>query len=213
MKFIRKNWIAATALGLLAVTMLDISAFAQESKKEPVIYSPEHCEFSVTFPSEPHQENRCEDESREKCYNLVSYTQVFDMAATVGVHVICNPATEDLYNNYSGAVMEATVRAMTEKSVVKTFDTSFREEDGYKQAGLVGEGKTGMIPTVYIAQLWIGKKSVMSVEAEMTGEAYEEADKLFSTILKSVHYKGDAEKEKSAEKLKEERKEEKDSAE
>jgi hypothetical protein len=172
----------------IAALLICAPAFAQETVKGPVTYSPEYCEFAVTFPEEPHSQRRCEDDSEEKCYDLISYTQVHEMSSTVSVRVICNPATEELFEKYSGEVMEATVKAMTEKTVVKTFDTSFREEEGYKQAGLVGEGKVGVTPTIYIAQLWIGKKSILSVEAEMTGEASEESDKLFSSILQSVHY-------------------------
>ena len=39
---------------------------------------------------------------------------------------------------------------------------------------------------IYIAQLWIGQKSAMTVEAELIGDALSEADQLFSDILRSV---------------------------
>jgi hypothetical protein len=84
--------------------------------------------------------------------------------------------------------MEATLRAMTDRSVVQTFDTTFREESGFKQAGLVGEGQSGRTPTIYIAQLWIGKTSAFSVEAELIGEAGEGAEILFRDILRSAHF-------------------------
>lgn len=156
--------------------------------EEPSTYSPEFCEFSITFPGEPYKVERCDEDNAGQCYEMVSYTQVYDMIATVNFRVICNPVGEEVKNKYSGEIMESTLKAMTQGNVIQTFDTSFREEEKYKQAGLVGESKVGNIPTIYIAQLWIGGQSALSVEAELIGEAHDEADQLFSDILKSVHY-------------------------
>lgn len=174
-------WIAASAFGLLAMTTMGYA-------EEPSIYSPEYCEFSVTFPGEPYKTRRCEDGDENRCYEQISYTQVYELNTTVNIRVICNQIGSEVRSTYSGEVMEATLRAMTQDTVVKTYDTSFREEEHYKQAGLVGEGLTGRTPTIYIAQLWIGDQSALSVEAELIGEAHDKADKLFSDILKSVRY-------------------------
>ena len=162
---------------------------AAEEAAAPVIYSPPPCEFSVTFPGEPYKTQQCEDESKkDTCFEKISYTQVYQLSSTVNFRVICNPIGEDVIETYSGSVMEKTLQAMTKDSVVQTYETSFREEKDYKQAGLVGEGKVGRLPTIYIAQLWIGKKSALSVEAEMIGEADDKADTLFSEVLRSIHY-------------------------
>jgi hypothetical protein len=171
----------------LVALLVPLAAHAAEEKK-PSTYSPDYCEFSATFPSDPFISQHCDTDTPDKCYKQISYTQVFDMESTITFHVICSPITKDIFDHYSAEVMSATLRAMTKHSVVKTFDTSFRTEEGYKQAGLVGEGEAGSLPTVYLAQLWIGKQSAFSVEAEMIGTAHEKADKLFSEVLKSVHY-------------------------
>ncbi len=173
-------------------------AQAPEAAKQSV-YSPAHCEFGVTFPGEPYKTRRCDEDNPEKCYDLVSYTQVFDLDTTVNFRVICNKINSEVRKTYSGDVMQATLRAMTEDTVVKTYDTSFREEEHYKQAGLVGEGEVGRSSTIYIAQLWIGDESAFSVEAEMIGSESEGADKLFSEILRSVNYKTDEPEVDSAE--------------
>ena len=161
------------------------SVNAEEEAVPTHTYAPDHCEFAITFPSEPYTTRRC-DEDGERCYNQVSYTQVFETGSTVNFRVLCNPIDESVIESYSGEVMEATLRAMTKRSVVETYDTSFREEEKYKQAGLVGQGTSGKLPTLYIAQLWIGKKSAFSVEAELIGEASAKPDKMFSDILKTV---------------------------
>ncbi|MCB1562799.1 MAG: hypothetical protein KDJ75_04425 [Alphaproteobacteria bacterium] len=156
-------------------------------------YAPEHCEFAVTFPSEPYTSRRCDDVAREKCYDLVSYTQVYAMTSTVNFRIICNPIDKDVAKQFTPDIMKTTLKAMTRESVIKEFDTSFREATGYKQAGIVGEGQVGRTPTVYLGQLWIAEHSALSVEAELIGEPHPEADKIFSEVLKSVHFKSETE--------------------
>jgi len=191
-----RRWIAAS-LALLAMTFIYLPAFAEEKEtteateeetvEDPsVTYSPDFCEFGITFPEEPYKSQHCEGDDRSQCYDLISYTQVYELTTTVNFRVICNPINEEVFAAYSPAVMETTLRALTKNSVVEEFDASFREEEDYKQAGLVGEGYVGRTPTIYLAQLWIGKQSAFSLEAELIGDPAGDADKLFSEVLKSV---------------------------
>lgn len=146
-------------------------------------YGPEFCEFKVSFPETPYQQEKCED---GRCYTNVTYTKVYALDATVRFRVVCNPISQEIKRRYSGEIMQATLEAMTKSKTVKTFETSFREEDNYKHASLVGEGLMGRTPTIFIAQLWIGEQSAFTVEAELTGNEHEEADKLFSEVLRSI---------------------------
>jgi hypothetical protein len=176
------------------IILFAASVFAEETKP-PVTYAPSGCEFSITFPSEPYKTRRCDENKPGQCYDQISYTQVYDMESTVNFRVTCNPVGEDVTSYYTEDVMKTTLKAMTKRSVVKTFDTSFRAEENYKQAGLVGEGKSGTLPTIYIAQLWIGNHSAFSVEGELIGDAADAPDELFSQVLKSVHYVDEPEKD------------------
>ncbi len=160
----------------------------------PSTYSPDYCEFSVGFPDEPTKTQQCENNDPSRCYDLISYTHTYEMAATVNFRIICNPIDKEIYEHYSAVVMEGTLKEMTKRTTVKTYDTSFREEKNYKQAGLVGETTVGRSSTIYIAQLWIGNHSALSLEAEMVGEANPDADLLYSSVLKSVNYNGDKKK-------------------
>lgn len=152
-------------------------------------YSPKYCEFSITFPEEPYKTQNCDDEGK-RCYEQVSFTKVYALSSTVNFRILCNPIDKDLFDQYTPDVMESTLRAMSKSRIVNTYNTDVREEPGYKQAGLVGAGRIGQTPTIYLAQLWVGKQSVFSVEAELVGEPDEAADLLFSVILKSVKYTG-----------------------
>ncbi len=172
------------------MTALAIMMFASYAQAAETEYSPEMCEFTITFPEEPYTSRRCDEEGTGKCYDLVSYTKVYDMNATVNFRVICNPIADSIYDQYDESVMKATLKAMTKRSVVDTFSSSYREEDNYKQAGLVGEGLAGKTSTIYIAQLWIGHESALSVEAELIGEQNDSADVLFKDILQTVSFVG-----------------------
>lgn len=176
-------WIAAFTITLT----LTVTAYA--NAQDAFTYAPEHCEFSITFPEKPEIKNVCEESG--VCYDEVKFTQVFELSSTVKTRVICNAISSDVYESYSGTVMKATLKAMTNPAIIQTSETSFRETEDYKQAGLVGEGMVGRTPTLYVGQLWIGKKSALSVEAEIIGAEYEPSDSLFSEILRSVGHKDD----------------------
>lgn len=182
---------------LLVLLALPPLALAQDKTESSAsVYAPDFCDFTATFPKEPYVTRQCEGDNKDRCFDLVSYTQVFGLSSTVNFRVICNPIDAQVFSAYTPEVMQATLRAMTRGSVAKEFDASFREEETYKQAGLVGEGLSGQTATIYIAQLWIGQNSALSVEAQLIGEAYEEADTLFSDILKSVGLKASPEETK-----------------
>ena len=175
--------IAVLALGLMG------SAQAQESVATNELsyrYGPEYCEFEARFPSEPYITQRCDHEDGDQCFDHVSFTQVFGLDSTINFRIICNPVESSVISDYSGEVMAATLRAMSKQTHVDVQNTAYREAASYKQAGLVGEGLSGNTQMIYIAQLWIGQKSAMTVEAELIGDALSEADQLFSDILRSV---------------------------
>ncbi|MBI1300991.1 MAG: hypothetical protein GC137_04940 [Alphaproteobacteria bacterium] len=195
---------------LFALLLLfPLAAIAQESteveaphKLEGKQYSPEHCDFAVIFPEEPLQSRRCETDAPDTCFDLISYTKVFDLSASIRVDIICNPSTPEMYEKFSQPVMENTVRAMTKKSVLEAFEINSKQNEHYRLSGLLGKGQKGLEETIYVAQLWVSKNSIMSVEAEMSGESSPEVDRAFAQVLLGIGYKGkeaqESEKEPTA---------------
>lgn len=160
-------------------------AFAQSAER----YAPDHCGFEITFPEAPTTTRQCDGENQTKCYDLITYTKTFGIDASVRIKAICNPIGDDIYKRYSTQVMDATLRAMTNKSVIETFEMNSREEGDHKQSSLIGAGMQGTESTLYIAQLWIDRQSAFSVEAELLGSENEEADAFFGKLLQSVQVK------------------------
>lgn len=181
--------IKRTLLSLICTVSLCTSAIAQDEPQrlDTQKYSPDYCEFTATFPEKPFITNSCENaEDKSTCFNLISYTKVFVLSASVQVEIICNPSTPAMYTEFTPEVMENTVRAMTKETVIEAYEVNTRQDENYRQTGLVGRGRKGLDETMYIAQLWIGQNSIMSVEAELSGEQIDEADELFAKILGSI---------------------------
>lgn len=150
-------------------------------------YAPEGCEFRMEFPGEPYNSRRCAADDKSICREMTSYTKVFGLDATLNINVTCNPAEEGMYERYNGDVMQATLSAMLGQNQLEDYQTGYREFDAAKEAVLLGTGTTGNNNRILVAQLWIGHKSVFSVEAEIIGES-PEADKMFGAIVDSIRH-------------------------
>ncbi len=191
---------------IAAFTIITLPAYAQKDvqpapeKEESVPldfpvayrYQPEYCDFTAAFPEKPAISTTCEKEDEpDTCFKLASFTKVFNMSTTVSIKIICNPADTKMFEHFTSKIMEATVRKMTEGSVLETFNVNTTDKKDYRISGLIGQGKKGLDKTLFIAQLWISKKSIMSVEAEISGNTLKEADELFAGLLNHVGYAKD----------------------
>lgn len=181
----RRHGVRVHRFIFLIALLFTVPAFAENGSR----YAPDHCGFEITFPAEPSISRECDGNDQRRCYDLVTYTKTFGIDASIRVKAICNPVGDDIYKRYSTDVMEATLRAMTNKNVIETFEMNSRDEGSYKQSSLIGAGMQGTSSTLYIAQLWIDRQSAFSVEAELLGPENDEADRFFSAILQSVHIK------------------------
>ncbi len=186
-------------IAFITIITFSLPTLAQD-KYDSKNYSPDYCQFTATFPEEPYITEHCEGESKDTCYKLVSYTKVFDVKSTVRVEIICNPSTPAMYKEFTPKIMEKTVRAMTKGTIIEAYEVSSRQEDEYRQTGLLGKARKGLGETIYIAQLWVAQNSIMSVEAELMGEQSDDADKLFADILRTIHFSKKEDKESSTHK-------------
>lgn len=174
--------------------------FFTQAHAEPYTYSPEGCEFTITFPSEPFLGRKCNPENPEQCHEVVNFTKVFDVTASLNLSVVCNPSSPDMYERYSGDVMKTTLIAMAGRGKLEESETGFTEFPGGKMSFILGYGKKGEQDLIYNGQLWIGKNSLFSLEADIVGDYVDGADAMFAEILKSVRYKDPAKAPATAEK-------------
>jgi hypothetical protein len=163
--------------------------FPLKAKASQFTYTNENCEFEITFPSEPYTTLRCNPDNREQCNEYTTFTHVFGLDASVNYYFTCYKAEEGMFDRYSSDVMRAVISGMVSDKRLDKFETGFQQQDFAKQAVLIGEGQAGNSTKLYMAQLWVGKNSVLSVEGEVIGEAHQEADVMFKEILESIRPK------------------------
>lgn len=169
--------------------LLPLLLIAMPARAEPFVYGPEGCEFTITFPSEPFIGRKCAPENPQQCHDIVSYTKVFDVTASLNLKVVCSPAEDKMYERYSGDVMKTTLIAMAGRGKLDEFETGFNDMKTFKMAYILGYGKKGEQDLIYNGQLFIGQTSVFSLEADIVGDYVDGADALFAEILQSVRLK------------------------
>ena len=155
-------------------------------------YAPDGCEFHMTFPEQPADSKACDAANPQSCHRVSTYTKIYDVTTGMRINVTCAPATPSMMEKYSGEVMQYTLGALARDRVDKEqAQTAFEDLGTAKQAILMGAKKQeDGTESVYMSELWIGKKSVLTVEGEMTGPANQDADTLFAHIMKSVRQEG-----------------------
>lgn len=204
--------IDCVVMAFLAMTLFNAPLWAQEQEttdpidavleelqadnKEPeddssVRYAPDFCDFEITFPEEPYISRRCPEEAKGKCYQLTSYTMVYDLRTTVEVSVTCVPSDTRKFERYNEPVMRAALQGMQKRAGIDQYDIRYDEQNTHKHASLNGTGGQGRQSQIYSAQLWSGPNSVFTVEAKLTGPSHHEADATYAEILKTIHLKKD----------------------
>lgn len=180
-----KKFFLLFALGLIAPFSF---AHAEDAAPEKYIFQPEGCEFAITFPDEPYSRRQCNPDNPAQCTDITSYTKVFGIEATLNFDVTCYPVEEGMYDQFSEEVMRATLEAMLADRNLDEVETDAQTLPYAKQAVALGTGTSGQSDLIFTGQLWIGKKSIYTIEAELIGRQLDAADELFMDIIASIRH-------------------------
>jgi len=152
-------------------------------------HTPDFCEFHMSFPEAPSTAMACNPENDKDCYHVAHFNRVYALDSALSVTATCNKAEAGMLERYNGEVMTFTLQAMS-RDKVEDPQVGFNDHGVAKQAVLIG-GRTAQDGTesVYMAQIWIGKESVFTIEGDVTGASNDEADLLLSTIMGSIRHK------------------------
>ena len=156
-------------------------------------YAPDGCEFQIAFPEEPYQGKRCDALDPTNCTEATTFTKVYGLDATIAYTVSCNPTGKDLYDQYSDNVMKAALFAMAQPSNLGKSQTGFGILPQAKMAVLLGSGKAANNDDVlYTGQIWVGHKSILTIEGKLSGSYNADSDRLFAEILKTARIRDKA---------------------
>jgi hypothetical protein len=182
-------------LSFCALLFLTAPAMAED-----FVYIPKDCEFRLTYPEAPSTASACNPENPTQCHQVSTFTKIYAMDTSIRVTTTCNAAEPGMLEKYSGDVMQFTLESMA-KNNVDDYQTGFNDHGIAKQAVLLGNKKMpDGSERLYMAQIWIGKKSVFTIEGEVLASPEEkQTDIIFGDIYKSIRPEAwDAERESKA---------------
>ncbi len=194
------------SLMLTALSLISFQALSDESTEKTlddvlvetglpenwVKYAPENCDFQAYFPSEPSTMQKCPTGApKSQCYNMISYNMVYETQTAVEFNVTCSPLQEGEYDRYNQAVISTALKGMIADKDLKEQSGTTTQKENYRVGSIVGTRMIGLQQSIYTAQLWLGKNSLMTVESSLVGPSMDIADETFSDFLKNVKKKED----------------------
>ncbi len=166
-----------------------LSAFAPNTAMaKPFTYAPEHCDTQITFPEEPLIENRCMTKGDQKeCSDVVTFKKIFIPDGSVNARVTCVAYDKKELDSYTPEVVEETLKRLLGEQNMEAYDVTSDNTDGIRRSTSLSVGSQDSVPYVYTGQIWIGEKSMFTLEISMKGAKNDQVDKLFAEILSSTH--------------------------
>lgn len=165
-----------------------VMALAAPVMAEPYTYGPDNCEFQVTFPEKPFIEKKCGQNGND-CAEVATYTKAVGAESSTNFRVSCNPLAASEIQKYTPAIIEETLKQLVKSNNLTPYNSQSSDANGYKSASSIALSERDGKPLIYNGQIWIGKKSMFTVEAEMLGATNSEVEKTFVGIMKNMYPK------------------------
>ncbi len=160
------------------------------AKAEPYTYAPDNCDMQITFPEKPFIEKKCLTSGEKKdCTDIVTYKKIIPPDASVNFRVTCVGYDKKELDTYTNEVVEKTLNKLMKDQGMEAYDVSSDDADGIRRATSMSVGTKDDVPYIYSGQIWIGEKSMFTLEAQMKGAKNDEIDKTFASILRDTYPK------------------------
>lgn len=163
---------------------------ASPAVAEPFTYTPKDCEFQITFPEKPFTETKCNKDGKtgeKSCTDIVSFTKAVGKTSSTNFRISCSSVAPADIAKFTPEIIEATLKEVVKASGYDPLEIHSDEDNGYKNASTISFAVRNDLPVIYNGQIWMGKKSMFTLEAEMRGEPHPEVEKTFAEILRSAH--------------------------
>lgn len=158
---------------------------------EPFTYAPDGCEITTTFPEKPFFQTKCTGpENARDCAEIVTYTKT-DTEAGAAINFRMSCRVQDLaeLEKYTPEIVEETLRQMITSAGLEPFNIVSKAEDGFRKTSAISIGEKGGKADIFSGQIWIGKTSMFTLEAEMIGPKNEKLEAVFAEVLRNTHAK------------------------
>lgn len=147
-------------------------------------YAPKNCEFEITFPEKFYTQLKCG--TKNMCEEVVTFAKTIK-TSTADFRVTCNAPGKEKMDLVRKSNLKASAKELATSAGLKSFGEDVATlPDGTLSAVTLALGKRGTLDALYTGQYWIGKTSLLLLEAEMRGPTNKDVEKIYSDILKSV---------------------------
>lgn len=178
---------------------------AHAAEEKEFVYSPEGCDFSVTFPQEPGNGRRCPSDPDLPCEEVARFTEIYSLKSSITAEMSCKVISEDVRKTYNKDVLETLLRGMARNAKPDEMGVFYKDMPNEKVqiAAISGMKDTGYTPAIYTAQIWVGEHSLLVFEGTLAGPENKTADDAFAKILGSLMLKETEDVKKAKEEAKE----------
>ncbi|MCB1557795.1 MAG: hypothetical protein KDJ50_02590 [Alphaproteobacteria bacterium] len=168
---------------------------------EPYVYAPDNCEMRIAFPEQPTIEKKCQaNKEKVDCHEVLTYKKIAPPDASVTVRVTCVEYNKEDLETYTPPVVEQTLNQLLKDQGLEPFDIQSGEVGDMRRSTSLSIGTSDDgIAYMYSGQIWIGKTSLFTLEANMKGPEEKSIEADFVSILRETYPKN-AEKEKNKKK-------------
>lgn len=164
---------------------------ASPALAEPFTYAPDGCEITSTFPEKPFFQTKCTGpENARDCTEIVTYTKTDNASgSSINFRMSCRIEDKVALDKYTPEIVEETLRQMITTAGLEPFNIQSKEEDGFRKTSALSIGEKGGKADIFSGQIWIGKSSMFTLEAEMIGPKNDKLEAVFADVLRNTHAK------------------------
>jgi hypothetical protein len=175
---------------LLSVLLISLSstAFAEAVKTPEFKYAPSSCDFEIIFPEKFYKAEKCTSKniSKTDCYDVISYAKNIK-DSSVDVRLTCESKTKEEIEILKQSDLKISAFELAKSTGLRSYGEDMgKMPDGTVTAVTIALGMRGKKEAIYTGQYWVGDKSLLTLEAEMTGPANDQIETIYSEILGSV---------------------------
>lgn len=180
-----------TLIRSVALSLFLIGTTFTTAQAEPFVYAPENCDMRVGFPERPIIEKKCVTHAeKQECTDVVTYKKIIPPHSSVTFRVTCVEYPKAELETYTPEIVEKTLNKLLKDQGLEPFDIQSETVDNIQRStsmsiGTDDEGTAYM----YSGQIWIGDKSLFTLEANMKGPQEKSVEETFVSILRETYPK------------------------
>ncbi|MDY0028531.1 MAG: hypothetical protein RBR86_01170 [Pseudobdellovibrionaceae bacterium] len=175
----------------LALSLFLVGTTLATAQAEPFVYAPENCDMRVGFPEKPIIEKKCITHAeKQECTDVVTYKKIVPPHSSLTFRITCLEYPKVELNTYTPEIVEKTLNKLLKDQGLEPFDIQSETVDNMQRSTSMSIGTDDEgIAYMYSGQIWIGEKSLFTLEGNMKGPEEKSVEETFVSILRETYPK------------------------